>query len=141
VSIYFKDLAVPVIAAALGAAVGSVVTAVLTPLAKRIWQAYRYRHYDPKEAHYKELLEQAKWFEDRATRLAAFRIQLVHNPTPDRFKLSELISKLDRKDAEWARQVDVEFLPKAVEDKQAECLDNAAECGHFADDVMRKIFW
>lgn len=69
-----KDIAIPVIAAAIGAAVGSVVTAVFTPLAKRFLQAYRHRYVDPKDAHYKELLEEAKWFEDRAVRLAAFRI-------------------------------------------------------------------
>jgi hypothetical protein len=136
-----KDLAIPVIAAAAGAAVGSVVTVASTPLLRKLRQAYRRQHFDPKEAHYRELVEQAKWFEDRATRLAALQIQLPHNPTPGRFQLAGLIARLDRKDAEWARQVDETELSEAAKNKETECLDNATECAHYADDVNRKVFW
>ncbi|HUX44336.1 MAG TPA: hypothetical protein VMV57_06260 [Terracidiphilus sp.] len=139
---YFNEVAIPVIAAAIGAAVGSVVTVVFTPLAKRVWRAYRVRRFDPKDAHYKELQEEAKWFEGRAAKLAAFRMNIALNQsTSDRFRLAELISKLDRKDAEWVRQTEVALLSEATEKKQVECQDNAAECARLADEVTRRIFW
>src|SRR5271168_3035479 len=87
----FHDVAVPVIAAAIGAAVGSVVTAVFTPLGKLTWEAFCRRRFDPKRAHYNELVEQSKWFETRAAKLATFRQQLQLYPPADRFRLSEMI--------------------------------------------------
>jgi hypothetical protein len=122
------------------------VTALL-PLWKWAWRTHLLRHFDAKKDHYNELIEQAKWFEDRAVRLDALRKQLLYGRTydkaPDRFKLAELISKLDRKDAEWARKVeDANLLVEACERKQEECLNEAEQCREFADDVARKVlFW
>jgi len=61
----------------------------------------------------------------------------------DRFKLAEMISKLDRLDADWARKVeDITLLTEACSRKQEECLSNAAQSREFADEVGRRVlFW
>jgi uncharacterized protein YjiS (DUF1127 family) len=138
----FKDAAVPIMVAVFSAAAGSVVTVVFAPLAKRVWRAYRRWRFDPKEAHYKELIEEGKWFDSRAAKLAVFRQQLVLNPPTDRYRLAELISKLDKRDAEWVRKVDdVSVLLDATTKKQEECLNDAQECAELADELEKKIFW
>ena len=90
------------------------------------------RHFDAKRDHYNELIEQAKWYEDRAIKLDTLRKQLIYakmyEQVPDRFKLADLISKLDRRDAEWARKVeDTTALTEACEKKQEECQNNARQ--------------
>jgi hypothetical protein len=56
------------------------------------------RYVDPKTALRESLAAQASWYQDRASRLAAFSFELGHDP--DAFKLQRLISKLDRQDGE-----------------------------------------
>jgi hypothetical protein len=52
----------------------------------------------------------------------------MYEQVPDRFKLADLISKLDRRDAEWARKVeDTTALTEACEKKQEECQNNARQ--------------
>jgi len=102
------------------------------------------RRFDAKKAHYNELVNEAKWLEDRAGKLDTLRKRLIYGKTyeqpPDRFKLSEMISTLDTKDAEWARKVeDIALLTEACQRKQEECLDNAEQCRQFAEDVGRKV--
>ncbi len=119
----------------------------LIPLWKWVWRTYGVRSFDAKKAHYDELVEQAKWYEERLLKLEALRKQLIYaemyERPLDRFRLSELVSKLDRKDAEWARKVDdVTVLKEALERKEEECDNNAQQCREFADDVSRKVlFW
>jgi Tfp pilus assembly protein PilO len=119
----------------------------LVPLWKWAWRTHLVRHFDAKRDHYNELIEQAKWYEDRAIKLDTLRKQLIYakmyEQVPDRFKLADLISKLDRRDAEWARKVeDTTALTEACEKKQEECQNNARQCREFADDVGRKVlFW
>jgi hypothetical protein len=128
------------------AAAITLVTA-LVPLGKWAWRTYGVRNFDAKKEHYKELIEEAKWYEDRLVRLDTLRKQLIYAKTysqqPDRFKLAEMISKLDRRDAEWARQIeDSALLVQACERKQEECQRNAEQCREFAEDVGRKVlFW
>jgi hypothetical protein len=128
------------------AAVIALITA-LVPLAKWLWKTYGVRNFDAKKAHYGELIEQAKWYEDRLVRLDKLRKQLLYakmyEPPLDRFKLAELISKLDREDAEWTRQIeDAATLVEACEHKQEECQRNAEQCREWAEDVSRKVlFW
>lgn len=125
------------------AAVIALITA-LVPFLKWAWRTYGVRNFNAKKAHYEELIDQAKWFEDRLIRLDALRKQLLYaDHQPDRFKLAEMISKLDRKDAEWARKVeDLDALVKACEAKQEECQHNAEQCREWAEDVARKVlFW
>jgi hypothetical protein len=128
------------------AAVISIITA-LVPLWKWIWQRHLVRRFDAKKAHYNELLNQAKWFEHRAGKLDTLRKRLMHGKmheqTPDRFQLSEMISTLDTKDAEWARKVeDISLLTEACQRKEDECLSNAEQCRQFAEDVSRRVlFW
>ncbi|MGA2834904.1 MAG: hypothetical protein ABSE55_17725 [Terracidiphilus sp.] len=124
----------------------TLITALL-PVWKWVWRTHMVRHFDAKREHRKELIEEAKWYEDRAVKLDILRKHLLYGkmyeqPT-DRFKLAELISKLDRNDAEWARKVeDINRLTEACEGKQEECLNNAAQCRQFADDVAQKVlFW
>lgn len=121
--------------------------AALVPLGKWAWRMYGVRNFDAKKAHWNELVEQAKWFEDRLVRLDTFRKQLLYakmyDQQPDRFKLAEMISKLDRKDAEWARKIeDPSILAQACQQKQEECQRNAEQCREWAEDVGRKVlFW
>ena len=124
----------------------TLVTALL-PLWKWAWRIHFVRHFDAKKQHYNEIIEQAKWFEDRAVKLDTLRKQLLYGKMceqlPDRFKRAEMISKLDRDDAEWARKVeDTSLLTDACELKQNECLNNAEQCREFAEEVGRKVlFW
>jgi hypothetical protein len=128
------------------AAVITLITA-LVPLWKWVWRNHLVHHFDAKKEQYNELVEQAKWYEERAVKLEVLRGQLLYEKMnsrePDRFKLSEMISKLDRKDAEWARKVEgIPLLTEACNEKKNECLDNARSCRGFADDVERKVlFW
>jgi hypothetical protein len=128
------------------AAVITLITA-LVPLWKWVWRTHGVRNFDGKKAHYEELIEQAKWYEDRLVRLDTLRKQLLYaemyDQQPDRFKLAQMISKLDRKDAEWARTMeDPATLTQACEQKQEECQRNAEQCREWAEDVGRKVlFW
>lgn len=126
------------------AAIITLVTALL-PLWKWVWRTHLVRRFDAKKDHYNELLQQAKWYEERAVKLDSLRKQLLFGSqqTPDPFRLAALISKLDRKDAEWARKIeDAAQLADGCERKQEECLKNASQAGEFADEVGRKIlFW
>jgi hypothetical protein len=128
------------------AAVIALITA-LVPLGKWAWRTYGIRNFDAKKAHYEELIERAKWYEDRLIRLDTIRKQLLFAQTweqpIDRFRLAEMISKLDRKDAEWARKIeDPVLLAHACEQKAEECQRNAGQEREWAEDVARKVlFW
>ena len=128
------------------AAVITLITALL-PFGKWAWRTYGVRNFNAKKAHHKELIEEAKWYEDRLVQLDTLRKQLLYaamyEQQLDRFKLAEMISKLDRNDAEWARKIeDATILVKACEHKQEECLRNAEQCRELAEDVARKVlFW
>jgi hypothetical protein len=119
----------------------------LVPICKWLWNTYLVRKFDAKKDHYNELIEQAKWCESRAIKLDVFRKQLQYgnasDELPDKFRLSEMISKLDRRDAEWVRTVERKpLLVEAYEAKQLECMDNAEQYRQFADEVARKVlFW
>ena len=119
----------------------------LVPLGKWVWRTYGVRNFDAKKALYEELIEEAKWYEDRLVRLDTLRKRLLYakmyEQQLDRFKLAEMISKLDRKDAEWARQIeDPTILAHSCEQKQEECQRNAEERREWAEDVARKVlFW
>ncbi len=121
--------------------------AALVPAWRWLWKSYLVRHFDAKKEHYDELIEEAKWFEERALKLDVFRKQLIYakacQQLPYRFRLAEMISKLQRRDAEWVRTVeDTDRLADACERKQEECLVNASQCRSFAEDVARKVlFW
>jgi len=121
--------------------------AALVPAWRWVWKTYLVRHFDAKKQHYNELIEEAKWYEERALKLDVFRKQLIYakayQQLPDRFKLAEMISMLDRRDAEWVRTVEnTDLLATACESTQDECLSNASQCRSFADDVARKVlFW
>jgi hypothetical protein len=128
-------------------AAGITLLTALLPLWKWLWRTHLVRRFDAKKAHYNELINQAKWLEDRAVKLDALPKQLaygkMYEQPPDRFKLSEMISRLDSKDAEWARKIeDIALLTEACQRKQEECLSNAEQSRQFAEDVGRKVlFW
>ena len=131
---YFKDFAVPVVTA--------LVTLFIREYVPQLWRAYQRRYIDPKKAHRQVFLDQADWFEERAAKLAAFGFQLGQDPKPDKFKLAELVSKLDPHDRQWAiKHTDIEILRKYAAEKGAECHDNAGECGRSADEIAYKMFW
>jgi|SRR5579875_688492 len=126
--------------------IAAVITLITTlvPLGRWLWRTYGVRNFNAKKAHYEELIEQAKWYEERLVRLDTLRKQLLYakmyDQQPDRFKLAEMISKLDRHDAEWARKIeDLGTLTQACEQKQDECQRNAEQCREWADDVSRKV--
>jgi hypothetical protein len=105
------------------------------------------RTFDAKKAHYDELIERAKWHEDRLVKLDTLRKRLLYakmyETPPDEFQLAEMISKLDRHDAAWARKIeDPTVLALACERKQDECQRNAEQDREWAEDVARKVlFW
>jgi hypothetical protein len=59
-------------------AVSAVVTLAITKGLPWLSRAYEKRYVDPKRAHQEVFLEQANWFEERASKLAAFRFELTH---------------------------------------------------------------
>jgi hypothetical protein len=62
---FFDAVAIPVVSAIVGTAVGAVAGAVFQPLGVLAREAFRRRQFDPKRAHYNELIEDSKWFESR----------------------------------------------------------------------------
>lgn len=126
---YFKDFAVVV------------VTLFIRECVPQLIRAYQKRYVNPKTAHRQMLLEQVGWLEERASKLAVFSFELTHNPPPDKFKLTLWMSKLDRRDREWAmKETDVEILRRCAEEKTAECRDNAAESSRLAEEVSNRAF-
>lgn len=101
---------------------------------------YRHSHFiEPKLRHQQMLLEQAKWFEERAQKLAVFRVQL-RNTNPDKFKLAELVSKLDKHDWQFAmKETDLNVLVKWAEQKSQELQEGADETYRLAEEVGYKI--
>jgi hypothetical protein len=125
----------------LAGAVSAVVTLAITKGLPWLSRAYEKRYVDPKRAHQEVFLEQANWFEERASKLAAFRFELAHGPEPNKFKLAELVSKLDRKDREWAmKETDITLLGRYAAEKAAECHDTAGECARHADEINYRTF-
>ncbi len=59
---------------------------------------YQKRYVDPHRAQQHLFLQQAKWFGERAEKLAVFRHELIYSPPRDKFKLASLVAQLDRKD-------------------------------------------
>lgn len=110
----------------------------MLPKAFRVFDE-RYR--DAKTAHRQFLLKQANWLGQRASGLTVFAFELTRNPTPDKFKLSLLISKLDPKDQEWAmKETDTEILRRSAEAKAIECRDGAAENSRLAEEIGNRVF-
>jgi hypothetical protein len=122
-------------------AISAFVTLAITKGLPLLSRAYEKRYIDPKRAHQEVFLEQANWFEERASKLAVFRFELTNGPEPNKFKLAQLVSKLDRKDREWAMKVtDITLLGKYATEKAAECHDNAGECARHADEINYRTF-
>jgi len=83
----------------------------------------------------------AKWFEERAAKLVVLRFELTHGPEPNKFKLAELVSKLDPKDREWAmKETDLTLLCRYAAEKAIQCQDNAGECARNADEINYRMF-
>lgn len=117
-------------------AVKAVVTLAITKGLPWLSRAHEKRYIDPKRAHQEVFLEQANWFKERASKLAVFRFELTHGQAPNKFRLAELISKLDRKDRKWAmKETDIILLGRYAAEKAAECHDNAGECARHADEI------
>lgn len=131
----FESFAVPIITA--------IATLAVREGSPLLWKAYKNRYRAPKDAHRQVLLDQANWYEDRAAKLAAFRVHLTYDGTPDRFKLAEYVAKLDPKDREHAmKETDITKLQEWAAAKGTECHDNASDCARWADDVKNKtLFW
>jgi hypothetical protein len=107
-----------------------------------LWRTYQQRRIAPQKAHQQVLEDQAHWYDERAEKLVVFRFQLGQEPTPDRFRLALLVSKLDQHDRNWAMKLtDIEVLRKAAGEKAAECRENAGDCRRAAQEVAYKIFW
>jgi hypothetical protein len=105
-----------------------------------LWRLYRRRNIEPKQQHRQLLMEQRDWYEDRAAKLAAFRVQLGQEPAPDKWKLARFVSQLDPEDRKWAmKSDDIEALRAGAARKGTECHDNADECGRMADEVAYTI--
>ncbi len=103
----------------------------------------KYRHsrfVEPRLQHRQVLLDQVNWYEDRAAKLVAFRYQLGTMDKPDKWKLSELVSKLDPQDRTFAmKQDDLTVLRDWAARKGEECHLNSGEASRMADEVSYKI--
>jgi hypothetical protein len=115
---------------------------------KDIWEwgnKVRYARFVAPKLRLKQVfLDQAQWYEERAALLAGFHFQLTSafdvTRQPDKWKLAELISKLDRQDQEFAmKSNDYDTLTKWAQWKGQECHDNAAEVSRMATEVDYKI--
>ena len=70
-----------------------------------------------------------------------FRWELINTPPRDKFKLAYLVSKLDRKDKEWAmKEADIGLLIDYAAHKGAECHENSGECARHADEINYRTF-
>jgi hypothetical protein len=116
------------------------ITLLLGERAVGYYQKYRQsRFVEPKLQTQRVFLEQANWFEERAQKLAAFHWQL-RNTKPDKFKLAELVSKLDRHDQQCAmKETDIDVLSKWAEQRGRECHDNASETSRLAVEMGYRI--
>lgn len=122
-------------------AVSAVVTLAITKGLPWLLRAHEKRYIDPKRAHQEVFLEQGSWFEERAAKLAVFRFELTHGLEPNKFKLAQFVSKLDRKDRGWAmKETDITLLARYAGAKGAECHDNAGECARHADEINYRTF-
>lgn len=110
---------------------------------KLIGYGLRYRHnrfVEPKLQLRQVFLDQSQWYEERAAKLAAFHWQLGMLEKPDKWKLAELVAKLDPHDRQFAmKQEDVAILREWVSRKGQECHDNAAQSSRMADEVKYRI--
>ena len=86
-------------------------------------------------------LGQANWLKERASKLAVFRYELTRGSEPDKFKLAQLVSKLDPKDREWAmKETDISVLSRLAAEKAAECHNNAGENARYAEEINYRTF-
>ena len=125
---------------AIGAAIGSAITLLVKEGIPHAWKAYKKRRIDPKKEHRQVLLDGAAWFQDRANKLNALRVKLTYETTaPDRFRLAEMISKLDKQDREWSMKLaaDMKLLCDQATLKAQECEENAAQSSILAADLDR----
>jgi hypothetical protein len=107
-----------------GRSVGAFATLAITKGLPLLYYAYEKRYIDPKKAHQQVFLEQGECFEERAAKLAVFRFELTHGPEPDKFKLAQLVSKLDPTDREWTiKETDITLLAMYAVEKAAQCYD------------------
>jgi hypothetical protein len=121
---------------------GVVVGALLTEFLPKAKLAVEDRFIEPKKRHRQVLREQVAWLEERAEKLNVLAVQLRREPEADKIRLAFLISKLDRWDAQWAMKYsDVNDLLAFADQKNKECLDNAAETERSAEEVARMRWW
>jgi hypothetical protein len=115
---------------------------------KDVWEyGKKLRHnriVEPKLRLKQVFLDQINLFEERAAKLAAFYVQLPSafdaDREPDKWRLAELVSKLDRQDQQFAiTSNDYEVLAKWAQSKGQECHDNASEASRHASEVDYKI--
>lgn len=128
----FRDVGISLISGAISSA--------LTFFWPKVWRLYEARYVDPKTALRESLAEQARWYQDRASKLAVFSSELGHNP--DDFKLQILISKLDRQDREWAmKEKDIATLRRCADAKAEERRMNSEEAARWAEHVGDRTFF
>ena len=116
------------------------ITLLLGERAVGYYQKYRHSRFIESKLQLQQvLLEQAKWLNHRAQKLAAFLWQL-RNTNPDKFKLAELVSKLDRYDKQFAmKEADIDVLSKWAEQKGQECHNNADQASRWAQEMTYRI--
>jgi hypothetical protein len=122
--------------------------AAMQRLGRDLWEYVKKERHtrivEPKLRMKQVFLDEAQWYEERAALLAGFHFQLttafdVKKP-PDKWKLAEMVSKLDRQDQEFAMKcTDYDALAKWALWKGQECHDNADQASRMATEVDYKI--
>ena len=126
----------------IAAVAGLVVGALGREFAPKLRQAFERRYIEPRKRHRQVLLDQAAWFEERAQKLTEFAIQLRREPEADKFRMAQLVSRLERTDSVWAiKHENIDDLVTAADEKNKACHKNAAECQRCAEEVARKMWW
>jgi hypothetical protein len=133
---------VPIIAAVLGALVGTIGGAVGPVIAAWLKE----RLYGRRDDLLNYMLSEVKWYRERESKLNVLTFELAHDPAPDMYRRQLLVSQLDHHDWRGATPLvvndnDIGKLREWAESKAAECRDNAAQLSRNAEQVDNKTLF
>lgn len=133
---------VPIIAAVLGALVGTIAGAVGPVIAGWLKE----RLYGRRDALLDCMLSQVEWYRERENKLNVLAFELAHDPAPDMYRRQVLVSQLDRQDLQGATPFvmndnDIGKLRGWAQCKAAECRDNATQLSRNTEQVDNRTLF
>ena len=141
-SLHSASVWVPIIAAVLGALVGTIGGALGPVIAGWLNK----RLYERRDNLLGCMLAQVEWHRERESKLNALAFELSHDPAPDMYRRQVLVSRLDRHDWQGATRYvmnddDIGKLREWAECTAAECRDNLAELSRNAEQIDNKTLF